>query len=381
MKTYLFPGQGSQYKGMGAALFNDFPEITQTADSILGFSIKELCTDDPRRELHQTRYTQPALYVVNALSYRRKQQETGEIPDFVAGHSLGEYNALESAGVIRFEDGLKLVKKRGELMSQAPKGAMAAILGSTEKAIRDILEKNALTCIDIANVNSPSQTILSGLEQDINKAQYCFENEQIKFIPINTSGAFHSRYMAPAQLEFEQYLKAFSFSEPKITVISNVHALPYHQHEISDNLARQITHSVRWSESMQYLIRQGDMDFEELGPGNVLTKLITAIKEQTAPLAPTEKTMTAPAIDTLAESSTQKNMAAASNHREQEIAALNKKINDWNKTYPTGTRVTVKGYEGTMETKTTAVILFGHRAAIYLAGYNGYFALDEVTPL
>lgn len=379
MKTYLFPGQGSQYKGMGAALFDEFPEITQAADGILGLSIKELCLHDPQQLLHQTQYTQPALYVVNALSYRQKLKESGEFPDFTAGHSLGEYNALESSGAISFEDGLKLVKKRGELMSKAPKGAMAAILGSTEKDIREILEKHALTAIDIANFNAPSQTILSGLEQDINKAQYCFENGRFengpfKFIPLNTSGAFHSRYMAPAQLEFEQYLKEFTFSDLNIPVISNVHAQPYRRDDILLNLAKQITHAVRWSESMQYLLNQGDMAFEELGPGNVLTKLISVIKEQAVPLNATKP------AGTLEERPVQNSTATTANNRENEIAALNKKINDWNQIYPIGTKVTVKGYDGVMTSQSKAVILFGHRAAIYLEGYNGYFALDEVTP-
>jgi len=257
-------------------------------------------------------------------------------------------------------------------MSKAPKGAMAAILGSTEQQIREILKKSALTGIDIANYNSPSQTILSGLEQDISNAQNCFENGSARFIPINTSGAFHSRYMEPARLEFEHYLKRFTFSRLNIPVIANVHALPYRQDEISGNLARQITHSVRWSESMQYLLGLGEMDFEEIGPGTVLTKLINTIKELAIPSVISEKK---------AESSIQKSATTILGDRESEIAVLNKKVTDWNKTYPAGTKVTVKGYDGILQTKSKAVILFGHRAAIYLQGYNGYFALDEVTPV
>ncbi|MDO9106859.1 MAG: ACP S-malonyltransferase [Methylovulum sp.] len=375
MKTYMFPGQGSQYRGMGATLFDEYPELTQLADSILGYSIRELCMDDPQQQLHQTGYTQPALYVVNALSYRQKLKETGSYPDFVAGHSLGEYNALESAGAIRFEDGLQLVKKRGELMSQAAKGAMAAVLGPTEQDIRDILEKNGLTGIDIANINSPSQTILSGLVEDINQAQDCFVGGSVKFIPLNTSGAFHSRYMAPAQAEFERYLQGFNFVQLTIPVISNVQAKPYHQQQIAANLARQITHPVRWSESMQYLISQGVLDFVELGPGTVLTKLIQTIREQaiSAPAA----AKPSPAVTTPETLST----AAYTHDRGQATDALNKKIHDWNQSHPIGTPVIVKGYQGIMATKSNAVILFGHRAAIYLEGYNGYFALDEVSPV
>ena len=125
MATYLFPGQGSQRKGMGKGLFEAFPELTSEADEILGYSIRDLCLKDPKQKLVQTQYTQPALYVVNALSYQQKLKEVDQALDFVAGHSLGEYNALQASGAISFADGLKLVQKRGELMSQAPEGAMA----------------------------------------------------------------------------------------------------------------------------------------------------------------------------------------------------------------------------------------------------------------
>ena len=128
MKTYIFPGQGSQAKGMGGDLFNEFKELTDTADKVLGYSIKELCLEDPRSELNKTQFTQPALFVVNALTYYKRIQETGKKPDYVAGHSLGELNALLAAECFSFEQGLKIVKKRGELMSEAPSGGMAAIL-------------------------------------------------------------------------------------------------------------------------------------------------------------------------------------------------------------------------------------------------------------
>src|SRR4051812_36667715 len=129
-KAYVFPGQGSQRKGMGENLFDEFPELTKKADKILGYSIKELCLNDSDSKLNQTQYTQPALYVVNALSYQKKIKDEGKQPDYLAGHSLGEYNALQAAGIFSFEDGLKLVKKRGELMSQAKNGGMAAILNA-----------------------------------------------------------------------------------------------------------------------------------------------------------------------------------------------------------------------------------------------------------
>lgn len=357
MKCYLFPGQGSQFKGMGEALFAEFPELTELADSLLGYSIKDLCVNDPNQVLHKTQYTQPALYVVNALSYRHQLKQTGITPDFVAGHSLGEYNALESSGALSFADGLTLVKKRGELMSQAPKGAMAAVLGSNEHDIQAILKKHGLTGIDIANYNSPSQTILSGLEHDIAEAQACFDDGQIRFIPLNTSGAFHSRYMEAAMLDFSAYLPSVNFASLTIPVIANFNALPYPQQSIAELLAKQINHSVRWMDSILYLLHQGVTDFTEIGPGNVLSKLIPSIKEyhaSTQAVTPQTPTKALSATD----------MIAA-----------------WNQRYPIGTKVNVAGYNEPLTTKTEAMLLFGHRAAIYLSGYNGYFALAEVTPI
>jgi malonyl CoA-acyl carrier protein transacylase len=385
---------------MGRNLFDEFPELIKKADTILGYSIKELCLNDEQNQLHQTQYTQPALYVVNALSYQQKIKETGEIPDFVLGHSLGEYNALEASGAISFEDGLKLVKKRGELMSKASKGAMAAVLGVPEEEIRKILEANDLTGIDIANYNSPSQTVISGLEEDIRKAQPLFEKAEAKYIPLKTSGAFHSRYMEDAKSKFKKYLKKFKFSELKIPVISNVHARPYQQDEIASNLSDQINHSVKWLDSIRYLMDRGEMEFEELGVGNVLTKLFKNILEQAAPLiiedkiAPSqskesiieekeeEKIERPTRVDSASEESVvSETKTANKTDYEREIEELHKKIDTWNKTYPIGTKVTIKGYKEELETRTEAMILFGHRAAIYMQGYNGYFALDEVTPM
>ena len=400
MKTFVFPGQGSQKKGMGENLFDEFADLTNQADEMLGYSIKELCLSDPEQKLNQTQYTQPALYVVNALSYAKKIKDDGKQPDFLAGHSLGEYNALQAAGVISFEDGLKLVKKRGELMSQAKNGGMAAIINSSEKQIQEILKEANLTTIDIANLNSPSQIVISGLKEDINKAQPFFEKANTMFIPLNTSGAFHSRYMKEAEAEFEKFVKKAKFSKPKIQVIANVTGKPYEseKEKIAQNLINQMSNCVRWADSIFYLLGQGEMEFEELGVGDVLTKLIRSIKKEFDPNkkpikdhskqkteSPIEKSTKTTSDNSNVETSVIGKLSESKEERStvEQKESLDPKIivEQWNKACPIGTKVISDFYDTELETRTEAMILFGHRAAVYMKDYNGYFDLREVKPL
>ncbi|RAP24076.1 Malonyl CoA-acyl carrier protein transacylase [Brevibacillus laterosporus] len=285
MLAFVFPGQGSQKKGMGGELFDQYPEITSQADLVLGYSIKELCLDDPLGRLHQTEYTQPALFTVNALMYLNTINETGRKPDIVAGHSLGEYNALFAAGAFDFVTGLKLVKKRGELMSRAVGGGMAAVLGMDEKRMKHTLLQNELDSIDLANLNSPHQLVISGLQTDINQAKLIFEAiEGITYIPLRVSGAFHSRYMMEAREQFESYMDSFVFAECNIPVLSNVHARLYQKNDIKMNLVRQITESVRWCETVQVLMGFEGIEMKEIGPGKVLTGLMKKITAEAEPI-------------------------------------------------------------------------------------------------
>lgn len=395
-KAYVFPGQGSQRKGMGENLFEEFPELTRKANEILGYSIKELCLSDPDQKLNLTQYTQPAMYVVNALSYQKKMKDGEKEPDFLAGHSLGEYNALHAAGVISFEDGLKLVKRRGELMSQARDGGMAAILDCSEERVRRILKEANLTTIDIANLNSPSQIVISGVRDDVNKAQFYFEKANAMFIPLNTSGAFHSRCMKEAENEYEKFIRKVKFSKPNIEVVANVTGKPYGLEDISQNLIHQLSSCVRWSDSVMYLLSQGVTEFEELGVGDVLTKLIAWIKKgynpaeshnvqsqviaeeskQERTVAKTDTSKTGPPI--------QKEKVRPLEHagmgKQTDQLDAKELVQQWNRTCPVGTRVISDFYETTLETRTEATILFGHRAAVYMKGYNGYFDLREVKP-
>lgn len=391
MKTYMFPGQGSQARGMGGSLFDEFPELTDKADKILGYSIKELCLSDPNKELKNTQFTQPALYVVNALSYYKQIQQTGEKPDYVAGHSLGEFNALLAAECFDFETGLRLVKKRGELMSQATDGAMAAILNATREQVETLLKENGFKNVDIANYNAPLQIVISGPADQIAASQNIFQFDNVMFVPLNTSGAFHSRLMKPAQAKFESFLKKRKFADPKIPVIANLTAKPYPKGVVVDYLSKQISSTVLWSDTIQSLLKISDqMEFLELGHGDVLTKMIANIKRQLAkaagkPAPAVQKTETQPSAASIApaaaapkaEARTEAREAAPSENR---FAVAEQKVLAWNKRHPVGTKVKslVMDY-GELTTRTSAVELFGHRAAVYMEGYNGYFDLDEIA--
>jgi malonyl CoA-acyl carrier protein transacylase len=285
MIAFVFPGQGSQKRGMGAELFDSVPEyasVEKEVDAIVGYSMRELCLTDPGNRLRETQYTQPSLYVVNALYYYKAIAE-GKRPSFVAGHSLGEYNALLAAGAFDFLTGLQLVKRRGELMSQARNGAMAAVIGMKDEAVAALVREPGLSTIDLANRNSPTQIVVSGPVEDIKRAGPVFEAAGAQmYIPLPVSAAFHSRYMAQAANAFAGFLAPYRFGELKVPVISNVTAQPYPRENPAENikslLSRQITSSVLWTQSVQHLLAGGVTEFLELGPGNVLTKLVQQIR-------------------------------------------------------------------------------------------------------
>lgn len=278
-KTILFSGQGSQYKGMGEKLFLEYPRTTELASEILGYSIKQLCLENPNNKLQSTQYAQPALYLVNALGYFQKRDDrNSDLPvDLLMGHSLGEYNALLAAEAFDFETGLQLVQKRGELMSQVSQGGMAAILGIDAEAIQKILIDRHLDTIDLANYNTPTQTIISGSTTDIGKAEKIFTAKNIKFIILNVSTPFHSRYMQTIQQEFSLFLQKFSLQDPKITTIANSTARSYEKGKVLQTLSQQISSSVMWTKSIQYAIEQGNREFIEIN-STILTKMVTEIQ-------------------------------------------------------------------------------------------------------
>lgn len=287
MIAFVFPGQGSQKRGMGQGLFDEVREyaaVEKDVDAILGYSLRKLCLEDAGNRLKETQFTQPCLYAVNALYYYKAISQ-GPLPDYLAGHSLGEYNALLAAGVFDFLTGLRLVKKRGELMSQAKNGAMGAVIGLGASIIAKVIKENGLASLDVANFNSPSQTVVSGPVEDIKRAGLIFEKAGARmYMPLQVSAAFHSRYMADAAQAFAGFLAPMSFNAPKIPVIANMTAQPYPVHDASESvkslLVNQMASSVQWTQSVRFLISQGVMQFSEMGPGNVLTKSVQQIQQE-----------------------------------------------------------------------------------------------------
>jgi len=295
MRALVFTGQGAQSKGMGGDLFDEFPELTARADEILGYSIAELCNEDPAGRLDSTEYTQPALFVVNALSYlRRRRQGLGPV-DFMAGHSLGEYNALFAAGAFDFATGLALVRRRSELMGQADGGGMAAVIGLDADAVRATLASHRLDRLELANLNAPDQVVLAGRAADIAEAAPIFRDAGARaYIPLKVSGAFHSRHMEPARARFADFLPRFAFEPLKVPVIANRTGRPYEPEQVRDTLAAQLVEPVRWEQTVRFLLAQGVEEFEEIGPGRVLTGLIEKIRKSAVP-TPTPALTSAPA--------------------------------------------------------------------------------------
>ncbi|MER8092617.1 ACP S-malonyltransferase [Streptomyces goshikiensis] len=272
MRALLFAGQGSQRQGMGAEVLDAFPEHCALADDILGLSVRELCLHGGDR-LRLTRYAQPALFTVHALTYLAGREEQGE-PDVVAGHSLGEFNALMVAGVLDFAGGLRLVAERGRLMGEADGGAMAAVLGAGLTEVERTLAASGRTDVEVANDNSATQVVISGTAAGVSAvtALLTAGDPAIRCVPLPVSAAFHSREMAPAALRFAAVLAETPLAPPRLPVISNVTARPYPQGEpVAALLGRQIRSRVRWTETMEHLLDSGVDEVTEIGRGRTLT--------------------------------------------------------------------------------------------------------------
>jgi len=278
----IFPGQGSQSKGMGAELFDRFAEWTREADAILGYSIRELCVDDPRGELGQTAFTQPALFVVNAMTFRARVEGGAAAPAFVAGHSLGEFNALHAAGAFDFATGLTLVRRRGQMMGEVRGGGMAAVIGPEPARIEAVLaSSDAGRRLDVANFNSFDQTVIAGPKDDLAAVKTDFEAAGVRaYIPLNVSAPFHSRYMRDVAASYASVLDGVEFRAPAIPVVANFTGRPYDASAVRDTLGSQIANAVRWLDSMIYMLDHDVTEFQEIGPGTVLAKLAAQIRKK-----------------------------------------------------------------------------------------------------
>ena len=288
--VHLFPGQGSQYVGMGRDLYAAYPvarEIFDQADRILGMSLSRLCFDGPADQLNDTVNTQPALLTVSMAALRALEtEEKVAVPDYVIGHSMGEFSALVAAGALSFEDGLRLVRERGRLMKQAgdrSPGGMAAVLGVTREALEGIcatVREAVGEYVGIANDNCPGQVVISGTVQALRRAMdLAAEAGAKRVVRLAVSIAAHSPLMAVVADEFCHVLAATRFVSPQVPLIANATARPVtHPDDIRDVLGRQLTSPVRWTDSIRWLVDQGVGRCVEIGPGSVLVGLVKRIE-------------------------------------------------------------------------------------------------------
>ncbi|SDG83802.1 trans-AT polyketide synthase, acyltransferase and oxidoreductase domain-containing protein [Lentzea fradiae] len=278
MPVIMFTGQGSQFPGMGRDVLDEFPEHLAQADEVLGYSVRDLCLHDEHGRLASTRYAQPALYVVNVLTYLRLRRECGVEPSALLGHSLGEYCALHVAGVFDFASGLALVARRGELMADAAGGGMAAVIGLDADAVHDALASWSGGGLWAAGYNTPDQTVLSGSSEQVRAARQHFLDAGARsYVPLNVSGAFHSPLMASAKAEFARVLDRAVLRAPRIPVVSNSTGRLHTADRLGLDLGEQISGPVRWVQSVRLLAGRGETGWIEAGPKKVLTPMVGAV--------------------------------------------------------------------------------------------------------
>jgi [acyl-carrier-protein] S-malonyltransferase len=272
----LFPGQGSQSIGMLKDLKSSYKIIShvfEEASDILSYDLWKVAQNGPESKINDTEFTQPIMLCSSYSIWKIWNDEGGERPFFMAGHSFGEYTALCAAQALKFSDAIKLVKSRALCMKDAPKGKMAAIIGIKYQDLENIYKENTLSNVSIANINAPGQIVISGSEEGVEKlSKLAVSANAKKVIPIPVSVAAHSSLMLDQSKIFQKYVEKVKFDKPSIPIINNVDVkIEEEQKAIKEALVRQLYSSVRWVETIEYMEQQGVDTLLELGPGKVLT--------------------------------------------------------------------------------------------------------------
>ena len=277
--AFIFPGQGAQAVGMGKDIYESYEnakKVYETADNVLGKSVSTICFEGPEEDLKLTINTQPAIVTTSIALSEALKSELDITPDYTAGHSLGEYCAMYTAGVMSLETTLKLIQKRADLMGQTKGGSMAAVLNATEEQLKAGLEEGSkVGYVDVANYNSPVQVVITGDENAVKAtSEYLLANGVRRVVPLAVSGAFHSKFMKNAGKSFGEYLQEFELNDAKLPVITNVDANETTlASDFKSKMPKQIYSSVHWTQTIQKMIANGVDTFVEIGPGKVLAGL------------------------------------------------------------------------------------------------------------